>query len=98
MMFAAICVFKQSIRNGFFCCAEPEKDQVSEEAVLEYPYFRQITFLKVRWGSCHGHRGYLAPLSRERVLVTFKSLTIFAFNPAALERQETTLVQHIIDG
>lgn len=67
MWFVAICVFKSSLRTGFFCCTEAGYNQISAKAVLEHPRWRQITSLKARWGSCHGHRGSLAPLSRERV-------------------------------
>lgn len=44
-----------------------EKDQIAAKTLFEQPHFRQITIisLKVRWRSCHGHTGYLAPLSRK---------------------------------
>lgn len=69
MVFAAICVFKQSIRTGFVSCTEAGKEQISDKAVLQHPHFRPVTIISlvVRWGSCHGHRGCLGPLSRERV-------------------------------
>lgn len=60
---------------------DAETDQIADKTLSEHPHFRQITIisLKVRWGSCHGHTGCLAPLSRKRMFVTLESLAVSAF-------------------
>lgn len=70
-----------------------EKDQIAVKTLFEQPHFRQITIisLKVRWLSCHGHTGYLAPLSRKTMCLLHLKAPPFLLSNI---RQKTSVRPH----